>query len=50
VLGGRPIREPIAAYGPFVMNTRNELVQAVEDYRAGRLGVVPPDALMPHLQ
>ncbi len=43
VLGGRPIREPIAAHGPFVMNTRQELVQAFEDYEAGRLGTVPAD-------
>ncbi|MDQ2852395.1 MAG: pirin family protein, partial [Actinomycetota bacterium] len=35
-------------YGPFVMNTRQELMTAMEDYQKGRLGVVPPDAIMPH--
>ena len=43
LLGGLPIREQIAWYGPFVMNTRDELVQAVEDYQAGRMGQIPPE-------
>ena len=41
VLGGRPIREPVAWMGPFVMNTRDEVLQAVRDYQAGRLGSIP---------
>jgi redox-sensitive bicupin YhaK (pirin superfamily) len=41
VLGGRPIREPIAWMGPFVMNTREEVMQAFADYQAGRLGSIP---------
>jgi redox-sensitive bicupin YhaK (pirin superfamily) len=47
LLGGLPIREPIAHYGPFVMNTRDEIRQAMEDYQAGRLGIVPADQLEP---
>ena len=41
ILGGRPIRQPVVAYGPFVMNTKAEIAQAMEDFRAGRLGTVP---------
>ena len=41
VLGGTPIREPVAWQGPFVMNTRDELLEAFEDFQKGRMGQIP---------
>ena len=47
VLGGLPIREPIVHHGPFVMNSRDEILQAIDDYQQGRLGTIPADQLAP---
>jgi len=42
LLGGQPIREPIVSYGPFVMNSKAEIVEAMDDFRAGKMGSIPP--------
>ena len=40
VLAGVPLREPVASYGPFVMNTREQILQAIRDYQSGRMGEI----------
>jgi quercetin 2,3-dioxygenase len=47
LLGGLPIREPIAHYGPFVMNTRDQIIETIDDFQAGRMGVIPATDLEP---
>jgi redox-sensitive bicupin YhaK (pirin superfamily) len=48
VLGGKPIREPVFQYGPFVMNSKSEIAAAIDDFNSGKFGSIPPGALMPH--
>lgn len=48
IIGGVPLREPVVQYGPFVMNTKQEIMQAFEDFQAGRFGNIPADAIQPH--
>ena len=48
IIGGVPLREPVVQYGPFVMNTRDEIMQAYEDYQTGRFGQIPMHAIQPH--
>ena len=47
LLGGQPIKETVVAYGPFVMNDKAGIIQAMEDYQYGRFGQIPDDALQP---
>ena len=43
-----PLHERVFMYGPFVMSSQEEVMQAVEDYQKGRFGQIPVDAIMPH--
>ena len=47
IIGGLPLREPVIQYGPFVMSSREEIIQAFEDYQSGRFGHIPADAIQP---
>ena len=47
ILGGVPLREPVVQYGPFVMSTKAEVMEAFEDFQAGRFGRIPANAIQP---
>lgn len=47
-IGGVPLREPVVQHGPFVMSSKQEIIEAFEDYQAGRFGHIPVDAIQPH--
>ncbi len=47
IIGGLPLREPVIQYGPFVMSTREEIMQAFDDYQTGRFGQIPVNAIQP---
>ena len=48
LIGGVPLHEQVFQYGPFVMSTKEEVIEAMEDYQKGRFGHIPVDAIMPH--
>lgn len=48
IIGGVPLREPTIQYGPFVMSTKEEIMEAFEDYQSGRFGQIPANAIQPH--
>jgi len=48
IIGGVPLREPVIQYGPFVMSTREEIIQAFDDYQSGHFGQIPIGAIQPH--
>lgn len=48
LMGGQPIREPVFAYGPFVMTTHEEIAKAFEDFQSGRMGQIPVEAISPN--